>query len=379
MSALACSPLPTERVIAVANCAALRGGQPSCEEANCAHPRNSSTPPLKFTTANIVRFAYHGQRLIRHGSGSLMWTGPLVALLSHVQTRTHGLHGAVGEIGVHHGMFAIAVAHQARRGEGVLAADLFGGLQRLNVDSSGRGDLGIFLRNTARFGVGRDALDLRVGLSTSLPLHYPQPLRLFSVDGGHTEAITVSDLSWASCNAIDGGIIMLDDFRHPDWPGVEAGVRRHLQCGSSRPLTPFANVEGKLYFSTSSHHASQYQRALMRSTFFGRRLKYATVFGHRVLSPSERARHETTEAKLTGEWHRLVLQTAAPGERLARHPARLANARSKARRAAVGVAPTWSMRLGAEAAIAKWLPPAALAWVQEGVLWSMDTVWPQTR
>lgn len=356
-----CAPLPTERVIAAANCTALR---------RRSHLRASLTPPpFKFNVTNIMRFAYHGQTLMRHGSGSLTWTGPLVCLLSNVQVSKHKMIGAVGEIGVHHGMFAIAVAHQARRGERVLAADLFDALQHLNVDSSGHGDLRKFLRNTARFGVGRAALDLRVGLSTSLPLRYPQPLRLFSVDGGHTEAITASDLAWAACNAIDGGIIMLDDFRNPGWPGVEAGVRRHLQCGASRPLTPFANVENKLYFTTSPHYATQYQGALTRSPFFGRRLQYGSILGHRVLLRSERAARNTTDAQLTDEWHRVVLQAG-----VARRGAHHLDASSK-----IGDAPAWSMRLGVEAAVAKWLPPASLAWVQEGMLWTMDTVWPQTR
>jgi hypothetical protein len=364
----ACAPLPNERVIAPANCSALRRPRVS-------HRTSKAHPPLKFMMANILRFAYHGQRLIRHGSGTLTWTGPLVTLLSDTQVRHHGFHGAVGEIGVHHGMFAIAVAHTARRGELVFAVDLFDKLQRLNVDSSGSGDLRKFLRNTARFGVDRRALDLHVGPSTSLPLQYQQPLRLFSVDGGHTESITASDLAWAACNSIDGGIIMLDDFRTPAWPGVEAGARRHLHCGASRPLTPFANVEGKLYFTTSPQYAMQYQRALTRSAFFGRRLQYKTVLGYRVLARRERATRETTEAELIDEWHRLLLRARGPADGAHDVDERLVNASGKRR----GVAPVWSTRLAAEAAVGKWLPPTGLAWAQEGLLWLMDTVWPQTR
>lgn len=288
-----------------------------------------------------------------------------MALLSLTQVQM-GLHGAVGEIGVHHGMFAIIVAHQARRGERVLAADLFNALQHLNVDGSGSGDLRKFLRNTARFGIPRDALDLHVGLSTALPLQYAQPLRLFSVDGGHTDAITSSDLAWAACNAMSGGIIMLDDWQHPGWPGVVAGAEKHWHCGA-RPLTPFAVLDGKVYFTTSKWFAKAYRDALMQDAFFGRRLAlHGTVFGSEVLTKITGFFNITTRKDMASEWRRVVLRSAA----------RTRDTRSEAGGAEV---PAWNSRMAAEAALAKWLPPKPLVPLQDGLLKVMDGLWPQAR
>lgn len=300
-------PLPDERVIPTANCSAARQAHE-----DLSPTRYSGSLPFRFSLSAILLFASHGEKLIRHGSGSLSWTGPIVSMLSLQQVRM-GMHGAVGEIGVHHGMFAIPVFHQARVGERLLAADLFDALQHLNVDSSGHGDRWKFLRNTARFGVHRDAIDLHVGLSTRLPIQYAQPLRLFSVDGGHTESVTASDLAWAACNALDGAIILLDDWPSTAWPGVQAGAKRQWKCGTRR-LTPFADVQNKLFLTTSRKHARQYIRVLLHSSFFGPRLqlsKGATVHGAPVLRVKRTQMERSTTAELIIEWHRLILEQAA--------------------------------------------------------------------
>ncbi len=372
MPATRCAPLPTERVIPAANCSAARRGRAK------AGPGESSdlVPPreLRFPLTSIASFISHGDRMLRHGSGRLSWTGPFIATLSLLQAGV-GLHGAVGEIGVHHGMFTIVVAHQARAGEAVLAADLFDGLQHLNVDSSGSGHLAKFLRNTKRFGIRLADLDVRVGLSTRLPLAYRQPLRLFSVDGGHTEAVTSSDLSWAACNAIAGAIIVLDDWSNPSWPGVKLGALHQWRCGA-RALTPFAYVEGKLYLTTSARWADAYQVGLRKSSFLSIRLemgahgaanrKAESVHGSHVLRVRDDAMQVTTEAELKAEWHRLVTLQANRGV-ASRNATKFATARGAGLEAE-----RWSMRLGVESALARWLPPKRLGWVQDGLLAVFD-------
>jgi hypothetical protein len=71
-----------------------------------------------------------------------------------------------------------------------LAIDVFAD-QHLNIDESGRGDLGTFLVNINRWA-SADGLVIHQGDSTALDSTAVQELvgssmRLFSVDGGHTE------------------------------------------------------------------------------------------------------------------------------------------------------------------------------------------------
>ena len=77
------------------------------------------------------------------------------------------------------------------------------------------------------------------------------PLRLFSVDGGHTAEITAHDLATADDALAEGGVIVLDDVFNERWPGVSDGVRRHF---ARRPnLLPFAIGANKTYFCRPSH------------------------------------------------------------------------------------------------------------------------------
>ena len=74
-----------------------------------------------------------------------------VAVLS-VQQLKLGIKGAVGEIGVHHGLFFFALAAAARPCEPLIAIDVFGDQQK-NVDSSGNGNYNIFRSHAQRFGL----------------------------------------------------------------------------------------------------------------------------------------------------------------------------------------------------------------------------------
>lgn len=359
---MSCAPLDTEREIAPANCSALTDDfrrTVAARQRECmGGGTNSGCRNLRFQLAAILSFVHHSSKLLHFGSGQITWTGPFVATLSLLQSRM-GLYGAVGEIGVHHGMFAIAVAHQARHGEHILAADLFDALQNLNVDHSGSGDLRRFLRNMGRFGIRRDDMDLRVGLSSSLPLPYAHPLRLFSVDGGHTEAITAGDIAWAACHAVEGGIIILDDWPNPGWPGVKLGAARNWRCGARR-LTPFAEMQNKLYLTTSRAAAEHYQAELGKMPFWAARLaagkgKKGWVHAHSVLRLND-ASPTTAPSALARLWHRTVLQQAnfSSSSERPRTPA---------------AAPRWTTRLQAESLIAKWKPERwPFRWVQNWLL-----------
>ena len=99
-----------------------------------------------------------------------------------------GRHGAAVEIGVHHGRLFILL-HLASTGERDLVIDVFED-QELNVDSSGKGDKAIFLRNLQRFG--GDPARVNILQKSSLAVQPAQIIErvgrpvTFSIDGGHT-------------------------------------------------------------------------------------------------------------------------------------------------------------------------------------------------
>jgi SAM-dependent methyltransferase len=160
-----------------------------------------------------------------------------------------GIAGDVGEIGIHHGKYFILLAHLLRPGEAGLAIDLFG-RQQANIDESGRGDRGIFERHLADI-LGRDtrviireadSLTLRDG---DLACDGRQSFRLFSIDGGHTAIHLANDLALVERVLHEHGIVIVDDFYNPAWPGVNEGM--HCYWFGGGRLRPFAYGGGKLY------------------------------------------------------------------------------------------------------------------------------------
>ncbi|MFE9676234.1 class I SAM-dependent methyltransferase [Streptomyces sp. NPDC006259] len=48
------------------------------------------------------------------------------------------------------------------------------------------------------------------------------------VDGDHSAAGVAADLEWAERIVAPGGIVVLDDFGHPKWPGIREAFDKHM-------------------------------------------------------------------------------------------------------------------------------------------------------
>ncbi|MDW5267535.1 MULTISPECIES: class I SAM-dependent methyltransferase [Acidobacteriaceae] len=171
-----------------------------------------------------------------------------VVLLSEEQ-RSANVRGAVAEIGVHHGRLFILLYLLGAVDEPAVAIDLFSH-QDLNVDHSGAGDLECFKQNLRKHA-DADRLIVHEGDSTQLTsgdlLQFGRgPLRMISIDGGHTADITAHDLAVGEGALAEGGIIILDDCFNETWPGVIDGVHRHFS--QARAIVPFGIGANKTFF-----------------------------------------------------------------------------------------------------------------------------------
>lgn len=192
---------------------------------------------------------------------------PILEVLDRAQRARH-ISGAVAEIGVHHGRLFIGL-HLLQRGVGnSVAIDLFGD-QALNIDNSGKGDLEKFVDNVTLWST-MDGVVLHQGDSTVLtPDELREkadgPIRFFSVDGGHSEAIVYSDMRLAEQTLADGGIVIADDIFNQQWPGVAVGTLRYLDDDAK--LAPFAIGFNKVFF-TQPAYCDDY-RSELESAFAG--------------------------------------------------------------------------------------------------------------
>lgn len=215
---------------------------------------------LSLVESTAMKFAAY--RHIGHRGVQGYTESSAIGLLHAVDDyqRASGINGPIAEIGVHHGQLFIAMKLLQRPGEAAIAIDLFED-QDANIDNSGEGDRGAFLRHLDRWA-DRDGLIVHQGDSTEIvPGDIPalSGVRLFSVDGGHTQEIVLSDMRLAEKSLVDGGVVIADDVFNQQWPGVCVGTVHYLEQGGA--LVPFYIGYNKVLF-TQPEHAARYRRVL---------------------------------------------------------------------------------------------------------------------
>lgn len=218
---------------------------------------NVKNIPTLFPREKIVDyFAFEGHKKI---AGWL--SAHTLAFLYYLNQFQYeqGIKGDIAEIGVFQGRFFIALCLMMWPGEKAVAIDVFED-QHLNLDKSGVGDYEIFTGNILQ--VLGDSFPLSIIKADSLKVKRQQlqdgtngcGIRLFSIDGCHTAEHTESDLLLAAQSLAPGGLIILDDYENPAWPGVNQGVDNFLHRGGG--VVPFAVAYNKLYFTTDDSVAA---------------------------------------------------------------------------------------------------------------------------
>ena len=195
--------------------------------------------------------------------------------------RDIGATGSVAEIGIHHGKLFILLALLRRPGEGALAVDLFED-QGSNIDGSGYGDRDAFEKALRLVGLSPDEITIVADSSLDLEPEFVTsavgPIRLFSIDGGHTAEITRSDLILAERTIDPRGVVILDDVANSEWPGVVTGIAAYLAGGGT--LVPFV-VSPQKTLLAREEYATGFRRYLegQHSANF---LKQDEFFSHPV-------------------------------------------------------------------------------------------------
>jgi hypothetical protein len=191
----------------------------------------------------------------------------VLAVLRDAQVDLH-VDGSIAEIGVYAGKLFIGLQALTPPGTPALAIDSFVD-QSANPDEAG-GTLSTFEAQVRKWGdwsaVTVEVVDSSTLTPERLATLVGEPVRLFSVDGGHTAEATASDLANAEAVLASGGVLILDDIFNEQWPGVVDGVTAHFDRGSA--LVPFAIGFNKTYFTNSAEHAESYRTAL-RTAFSG--------------------------------------------------------------------------------------------------------------
>ena len=170
------------------------------------------------------------------------WFSPdacLMFMAYHQLLAESGVDGDVLEVGVHHGLSAIGLAALRADGRRFVAVDLFEDLQDQNVSRSGSGSRIRFLEHMGQFH--HDLSFLTTIAAQSHTLSADRLGRTFTfchLDGGHSAGEAYRDLELAVAISQPGGLVALDDYFNPAFPGVgEAAVRFAIEHpGALRPV-----------------------------------------------------------------------------------------------------------------------------------------------
>jgi hypothetical protein len=208
-----------------------------------------------------------------------------------------GNPGPVAEIGVYQGKFFIGLVKTMGAARNNYAIDVFD-LQEFNLDKAGEGSMEALRANLALCGVDEGAVEF---LKTdSLWLHGGDIAQLrertggfsmFSVDGCHLAEHTVNDIHIAMELTRPDGIIFVDDYYNPNWPGVQEGVAK-LYLGQSPRFVPLLFSCNKLVLCNLSFHA-QYLKSVREHLLAqhpGARVKLVKRFGFDTLTVAPEAR-----------------------------------------------------------------------------------------
>ncbi|MGW0910402.1 class I SAM-dependent methyltransferase [Streptomyces sp. NPDC002784] len=144
------------------------------------------------------------------------------------------------EIGTLYGMFGAALirmSERAGRAPSLTIVDPLAGTQlqpgaTMGHDASGTPvDLAAVRTNLSLAGAAGAAARIQPGFSEDPEVRSLVSDRSYGVvivDGDHSAAGVAADLEWAEQIVAPGGIVVLDDFGHPKWPGIKEAFEKHM-------------------------------------------------------------------------------------------------------------------------------------------------------
>lgn len=147
-----------------------------------------------------------------------------LALQSHM-----GLAGDIFEIGCYHGRSTCVLAKHLREGERLVICDIFGGDSGEQYDDPPT--VNSVRRSVLSFvpALAPGQLDFRECRSDQLELTADDKFRFVHVDGAHEMSVALHDIRLAARHLTDGGIVVVDDYQHCNFPGVSLAVEEFLE------------------------------------------------------------------------------------------------------------------------------------------------------
>jgi len=245
------------------------------------------------------------------GAASLDQIDALVAC-GFLQKKWPSRIANVCEIGVWHGAWSEVILSNSAEIE-VLGVDPYPG----NDTLGGR----VQSRLKSRFPSQGERGSRYVHFNTTdvLTVHLEdqgKTLDLIHIDGEHSQLAAESDLAFAKRFMARNAVLVVDDYRHPYFPGVAAALYQELVCGD---LAPFLFTFNKAYLCKAEDHL-QYkgvitdflsERDLVVETgYFGSYKQSPAVFGSEAALVVNASNYKRAKKSFRRRWQRTAINGA---------------------------------------------------------------------
>ena len=140
-----------------------------------------------------------------------------------------GIEGDLFEIGSYHGRSTALMARYLKKNERIVICDAFDVDALHNYKNPPSPEM--LIKNIRLVNPNLDLSKIIINrcLSSSLSLNPDQQFRFIHVDGGHFEEEVKADLVLCCKHIISNGVIVIDDYGHPDFPDVTKAVDECLR------------------------------------------------------------------------------------------------------------------------------------------------------
>jgi predicted O-methyltransferase YrrM len=164
-----------------------------------------------------------------------------------------GLRGDLFEIGSYHGRSTCILAHALRPGETLHVCDPFDlGVEEQYGDAPTVARLLANLRSVLP-GLSESQIVTYRSTSEHVRLSPLQRFRFVHVDGAHAHDACLLDLRLSATHLLPCGVIAVDDYQYPRYPGVTTAVQAFLAENPRCEIVADLNRHGaggrKLYLS----------------------------------------------------------------------------------------------------------------------------------
>ena len=206
-------------------------------------PSIYQSPSKNKTDMNIIESLQYFENIVDKNVTGWFYGFDNIIIHNILKSVQKDITGDVCEIGVAFGKSAVAISNYKRPEDKFYLYEIFDEEMKQGAENN--------IRTYGTF----ENVEWRIENTTELSseaVNFDKPLRLLHIDGCHEHYAVVNDLTLFNDKMTKDGVIVLDDYNDPEYPGVNSGCLEFLYKNGDWTL--FAIGQNKAYMCRKEFH-----------------------------------------------------------------------------------------------------------------------------